>query len=180
MSALKQSALLFCLAASLGALNSQASAASSAHGHRHAHGEAEVELALDSSGRLSGRLQGAMDGFLPFEHAPKTEAQRQQVRELQQKLTRVDWILTVNPDAQCVQESVRAESSIFQGQDQSGHASLTVNFSLVCARPAQLQSLTFGVLGHSKRLKKIELEFVGPKGQAKAVLNTRKNQFILP
>jgi hypothetical protein len=150
------------------------------HGHRHAHGEVEVELVLEANGRLSGHLKGAMDGFLPFEHVPKTDAQRKLVSELRSNLVKPNWLVSVNPEGRCEQESVRAVSPLFEGKDSGGHANLEVEFSLRCANPEMIRALNFEVLSNTKRLKKVELEFVGPKGQAKAVLTTRKPQFLLP
>jgi hypothetical protein len=150
------------------------------HGHRHAHGEVEVELVLEANGRLSGHLKGAMDGFLPFEHVPKTDAQRKLVAELRSNLVKPNWLVSVNPEARCEQEAVRAVSPLFEGKGSGGHANLEVEFSLRCVNPEMIRALNFEVLSNSKRLKKVELEFVGPKGQAKAVLTTRKPQFLLP
>ncbi|MEY4014944.1 MAG: hypothetical protein RLZZ290_1808 [Pseudomonadota bacterium] len=153
---------------------------SQASGYPHAHGSVEVELVLESNGLMTGRLFGAIDGFLPFEHAPKTEAQRRQLLELQQHLTRLDWLLTVNPEGQCLSKTMRADSSLFRARVKSGHADLEVQFSLQCASPSLVRIISFPVFVNAKRLKKIELEYVGPQGQSKAVLSPRKPQFVLP
>ncbi|MEY2777548.1 MAG: hypothetical protein RLY30_1646 [Pseudomonadota bacterium] len=149
-------------------------------GHRHVHGEADVEITLDAQGRLSGHLQAAMDAFLPFEHAPKTEAQRRQLSQLQESLQQVGFLLSANPEAGCTQTSVQADSALFHAKAFSGHANLEVKFTLQCAHPSALRQLSFDILRRSGRLKKIELEFVGPNTQAKAVLTSKRPAYTLP
>jgi hypothetical protein len=148
--------------------------------HRHVHGEAELEVSLGPDGRLSGRLKGAMDAFLAFEHAPKTDAQRQQLSGLKTGLQQVSYLLSANPEAGCVQTAIQADSALFAARPDSGHADLEVQFTLQCAKPSELRQITLDILKRTGRLKKIELEFVGPKGQAKAVLTPKSPVFKLP
>lgn len=177
------SMLLVCLLVPIALSGPAGAAEPHAHksGHRHSHGEAELEIALEPGGRITGRLRGAMDAFLPFEHAPKTEAQRQQLSRLKEGLQQVSYLLSANPEAGCAQTSVRADSALFgPGPSVGGHSDLELQFTLQCAKPAELRQLSFDILKRPGRLKKIELEFVGPKGQAKAVLSPKSPVFPIP
>jgi hypothetical protein len=147
---------------------------------RHVHGEAEVEISLEPSGRVSGQLRAAMDAFLPFEHVPKTDAQRKQLSQLRENLRQVSFLLSANAEAGCTQTSIQTESALFKDKAPSGHSDLELQFSLQCANPSALRQFSFDILKRPGRLKKVELEFAGPKGQSKAILTPRSPVFQLP
>lgn len=152
-----------------------AAPAAFAHGHQaghaekkaHTHGSASLELTLDGQ-TLNGHLHGAMDNFLPFEHSPKTDAQKQQVNALQEKLKDARWLVLPTAAARCEPLPVKASSKMFEGKAYKGHADLEVSFAFRCEAPEALKSLELTVLKNSPRLKSLAVEWAMPSGQGAA------------
>ncbi|MGA0856019.1 MAG: ZrgA family zinc uptake protein, partial [Burkholderiaceae bacterium] len=75
------------------------------HSHPHAHGQANAEVSLQGK-VLKVEIRGAMDNFLSFEHAPKTDAQRAQLKALRDQLKDAGWLVVPAAQAQCKVTSV--------------------------------------------------------------------------
>jgi hypothetical protein len=168
-----QPARLFVLAAAF--VSSALWASGPGHkGHAHAHGQASAQISLQGK-LLKGEIHGAMDNFLSFEHAPRTDAQRAELRALQEKLKDVSWLLVPAPAAQCKLVALSTESVLFQAAGPvKGHADLDVDFGFECANPAALTSIRFTSLDRGRRMKKLAVEFVGPTGQKAVTLTQTK------
>lgn len=144
------------------------------HGHAHAHGQATAEVSLQGQ-VLKFEIHGAMDNFLSFEHAPKTDAQRAQLKALQDQLKDAAWLVVPVAQAQCKVTSVKAASALFDlSKPVKGHADLDVDIAFECANPAALTSIRFSALDKGRRMKKLMVEFVGPTGQKAAALTQAK------
>ena len=147
---------------------------SHARGHSHAHGQATAEVSLQGK-VLKVEIHGAMDNFLSFEHAPKTDAQRAQLKALQDQLKDGAWLVVPAAQAQCKATSVKAESALFDlSKPVKGHADLDVDIAFECANPVALTSIRFSALDKGRRMKKLMVEFVGPTGQKAAALTRAK------
>ena len=147
---------------------------SHARGHSHAHGQATAEVGLQDR-VLKVEIRGAMDNFLSFEHAPKTDAQRAQLKALQDQLKDAAWLVVPAAQAQCKVTSVKAESALFDlSKPVKGHADLDVDIAFECANPSALTSLRFSSLDKGRRMKKLMVAYVGPSGQKAVTLTQAK------
>lgn len=145
-----------------------------AGGQGHSHGQASAEVSLQGK-VLRVEIHGAMDNFLSFEHAPKTEAQRVELGALRSRLKDAAWLLLPSDQAQCRVSSIRSESALFDlTKPVKGHADLHVDLSFECANPAALTSIRFTSLDRGRRMKKLAVEFVGPTGQRAVTLTQAK------
>ncbi len=144
------------------------------HSHAHAHGQAAAEVSLQGK-VLKVEIHGAMDNFLSFEHEPKTDAQRAQLKALQDHLKDAAWLVVPAAQAQCKVTSLKAESALFDlGKPVAGHADLKVDLVFECANPSALTSLRFTSLDKGRRMKKLMVETVGPSGQKAVTLTQAK------
>ncbi len=140
------------------------------HGHAHAHGQAKAQVSLEGA-VLRVDIDGAMDNFLSFEHAPKTTAQRAELRKLQEALVDSGWLVLPAAAAQCKSTAIRSKSALFDTTGGAkGHADLEVSLTFECSNPAALTSVRFSALDKGRRMKKLMVEFVGPSGQKAASL----------
>ncbi|MGA0909031.1 MAG: ZrgA family zinc uptake protein, partial [Burkholderiaceae bacterium] len=113
--------------------------------------------------------------FLSFEHAPKTDAQRAQLKALQDQLKDAAWLVVPAAQAQCKVTSVKAESALFDlSKPVKGHADLDVDIAFECANPSALTSLRFSSLDKGRRMKKLMVAYVGPSGQKAVTLTQAK------
>ena len=60
------------------------------------------------------------------------------------------------------------------------HADLDASYEFSCAKPGELRSVDVGLLEAYKRIKRIDVQIAGPKGQAKVTLRrpARKVQLM--
>ena len=142
--------------------------------HAHAHGQAAAEVSLQGK-VLKVEIRGAMDNFLSFEHAPKTDAQRAQLRALQDQLKDAAWLVVPAAQAQCKVTALKAQSALFDlSKPVKGHADLDVDLAFECDQPSALTSIRFTSLDKGRRMKKLMVEYVGPAGQKAVTLTQSK------
>ena len=87
----------------------------------HVHGEARLSVAIDpESGLALAELSGAAWNFYGFEHAPRTEAERETIAAVRSSLAREGLI--VWPDrAGCTLSEVALEAAMTGSGDESDH-----------------------------------------------------------
>lgn len=153
--------------------------------HAHVHGRATLEVAIDGA-RLEVALETPLENVLGFEHAPRTDAQRAQVRAMAAKLRAVPGLLVPTPAARCTTTGVTIESgalppSLLAAPGGSaagtpadagdGHADLDASFAWTCAEPAKLDRLDVGLLAAFPGLKRVDVQVIGPRGQSASTLS---------
>jgi len=77
----------------------------------HTHGRLSLDVAVDAK-NITLRMQAPLDGFLGFEHAPRNEAQRQQVAAMVQRLKAADKLFAIDPKAACKLENVALHAPV--------------------------------------------------------------------
>lgn len=142
-----------------------------AHGP-HAHGKGELELTIQGSA-IRGAFRTPMDSLLGFEHLPRTEAQRNSVDQLRQRLANPSAVVTPNPEANCTPRMSEATSALFTGAARGEHSDLEVRFSFECASPTGLKTLEVTALKDFKRLLEVHLQLVTERGQRAVVLKKK-------
>lgn len=178
-----QRAALPCLAAF--ALNAPAADRPTAH----QHGIAALSVAVDGD-RLELELDGPLDSLLGFERAPRDARETDAVRALAATL-RSGRTWRPTPAAQCRLESVRLASDALPaallGEPEAAsrrapaddHADLLASYRWRCAAPAALKDLDVQLFAAFPRLRRLDVQIVGPRGQSAVVLQPGRSRVEL-
>lgn len=137
-----------------------------AGGKAHQHGYADMQLTVSAGGQVKAVMKGAMDGFLGFEHRPKTDAQRTAVKALRELTEQAGAMLAMPAAAACVLQSTDAQSLLFTeppaGGGKEKHADLSWTQTFQCAAPAALfdaQGIPLAAFQRFPRLRTVNLSF---------------------
>jgi hypothetical protein len=159
--------------------------------HAHQHGALALAVAVDGA-QLSVQLQAPLESLLGFERAPRTDAERRAAAELLARLRGGDaaGLFKADAAAQCTLSSAEVQAGVLEpagktaGKDdakddtkEDGHADLEAVYTFTCAQPGQLRTLEVGLFEAFKRVRRIDVQVAGPKGQRKQWLE-RPNRTI--
>jgi hypothetical protein len=135
----------------------------------HRHGAASLEVTLDQD-RLQIALEGPADNFLGFEHAPRTDAQRQTVARVEQQLGQAERLFAPAPGASCQPEAPRIDIKLPPPGSRETHSEVEAEWRWRCAAPAALAHVDVGLFKAFPRLKELRAQVVTARGQTAAVL----------
>jgi len=167
-------------------------AASAAHaGKAHEHGVVRLDVSVEGS-RLTIDMVAALDNWLGFERAPRTDAERKAAAEVLARLRNPQQgtpLFVPDAAAQCqlvkaevsapvlepgtkpAAKSATAPASPPAAHKSGGeHADLEASYTFQCAQPTPLRTLELGLFDAYKRIQRIHVQVVGPKGQSKVTL----------
>ena len=167
-------------------------AASAAHaGKAHEHGVVRLDVSVEGS-RLTIDMVAALDNWLGFERAPRTDAERKAAAEVLARLRNPQQgtpLFVPDAAAQCQLVKAEVSAPVLEpgakpaaksgaapasppAAHKSGgeHADLEASYSFQCAQPAQLRTLDLGLFDAYRRIQRIEVQVAGPKGQSKVTL----------
>lgn len=165
----------------LGAIASPSAFAAGAH----AHGVALLDVAVDGA-TITLRLASPLDSLLGFERAPRNDAERGLVRAMAQAL-RSGNAFVPTPAARCRLDKVELASSVLApdllgggaaaaGEPTGEHAELTGTFVYRCDEAGALQGIDVMLFDHFKKLRLVDAQVAGPRGQSALKLNSRARQ----
>ena len=139
--------------------------------HAHEHGVAKLSVAVDGNA-LSIELDAPLDGFLGFERAPRTDAERKAAADLLARLRDAGGLFKPDAAAGCKAGDVKVEAPVLEpGYKGKGeHADLEVQVTFQCTQPQALRALDVALFDAFKRLQRIDVQVAGAKGQSKATL----------
>jgi hypothetical protein len=164
-----------------------------AHG-AHAHGVARMNLAVEGR-KVEIELETPLADVLSFEHAPETDAQKKETRDMAAVMRKADGLFIFPAEAQCRVEKVSLESEAIRdellapktsghtekthdGDKKDGgksHADLDVEISFLCRHPEKLNSVTVNLFSAFPSLREVEVQMVTPKGQKAAEATPSSN-----
>lgn len=164
-------------------LSTTASAWAHEHGHdqsqghaAHVHGQATLLLVADK-GQVLATLESPLDNLLGFEHAPRTDKERQAVQQMAKALQAPDTLLSFDPQAGCKLERTQLNSAVLpanllQGDQtapaadtaDAGHGDLELEASYQCQNPPR--TIEVRLFKHFKGLQRLNVEIVSEKEQA--------------
>ena len=164
--------------------------ASHQHG-AHEHGVVDLRVALDG-GTLLIELDGAMDNFVGFEHAPRTDEQKHALSDAEKRLRDFASLFSLPAAAACVIADVQLESP-YTGHDDhkhddhkhddhkhdETHADMYVVYQLECANPAALDAMDVGLIEAFPRIHTIRVETATPSGQGAVRLDRSGGRLAL-
>lgn len=165
---------------------------------KHVHGHAALEVAVDGN-RLLIVFESPLDNLVGFEHAPRTDKQKDAVRRMTAELNKPAQQFVPTAQARCTPEPVRLASEVIDpsllggaappagagkfkadtardkhgqkgGKGHGGHAGLEATFMFRCEQPGKLSSLDVKLFDAFNRLKRIDVQVAGARKQAAARL----------
>ena len=162
-----------------------------ATGKPHEHGVVRLDVSIEGPA-LTVAMTAALDNWLGFERAPRTDAERKAAAEVLARLRNPQQGTPLfAPDAAAQCQLVKAEVSApvlepgAKPAAKSGaapasppaahkggaeHADLETSYTFQCAQPTQLRTLELGLFDAYKRIQRIHVQVAGPKGQSKVTL----------
>jgi hypothetical protein len=166
----------------------------------HVHGIAELQVAVDGA-VLKLEFYSPLHDLVGFEHAPRTEAQKTAVRSMADRLERAGTQFIPAPAAACALASAKLSSPVIAGAaagtgesakaspasktasgapaDQrhdakDAHAGLSGEFVFRCERPQRLNSLELKLFDSFPRLRRVDVQVAGPRGQSATRLSPKQ------
>lgn len=152
----------------------------------HSHGVAYLDVAVDGP-TLTLRLESPLDSLVGFERAPRNDAERAQVRAMAQALRSGNQFVPTAA-ARCRLDRVDLTSPVLEPELLGGaaaalpdkarddHAELEGTFVYRCEDPKALQGIDVRLFDHFKRLRQVNAQLIGPKGQSALKLYSRSRQ----
>ncbi len=159
----------------------------------HVHGVAHMNVTVEGK-EVEIEWETPLANLLSFEHAPETEAQKEEVRTMAAGLRKADSLFILPAEARCRLKSVSLESEVLDDallspagsrraekahakerapdgkKHTEGHADLDMEVSFVCDNPEKLNSLRVDVFRAFPNLHELEVQMVTPRGQSAAEL----------
>lgn len=153
----------------------------------HSHGVAKLEVAVDGP-TITLKLEIPLDSLVGFERAPRNDAERGQVRAMTQALRSGNQFMPT-PAARCRLDRVELNSPVLApellgesgpapsaGKPADDHAELDGTFVFRCEDAKALQGLDLMMFDHFKRLRRLDTQVAGPKGQSALKLTAKSRQ----
>ena len=159
-------------------------------GHRqhgaHVHGHAELAVAMDGPA-LEINLTSPAANFLGFEHAPQTQEQEAAVEVLEKTLADPANLFEISAAAECALTASKIEmggleaghhdheehghtdhdhdAHDHEGKDER-HTDIEARYSLTCAKPGALKSITVSVFSEFSGFEEIDAVILSEAGQS--------------
>lgn len=155
-----------------------------AAGPAHVHGVGQLDVAVEAT-RVSFYLDTPLDSLLGFEHAPRSDAERQQADAMVARLRAAGKIFRIDSAAGCALSKVTLRSAALglgtaaAAPAKEGHAELTGEFEFSCKAGIRAAFVEVGLFEAFAPLKRLELQLVSPKGQMKATLQRPASRVAL-
>ena len=100
-----------CLTIAVVATTLALAAPGSAQQHAHTHGHLAMDVAVDAQA-ITLRIESPLDGFLGFERAPRSDAERKRVADMVASLTAAERLFIPDPAAACKLAKVELASAV--------------------------------------------------------------------
>ena len=168
----------------------------------HQHGHAYMNVSVEGK-KVEIELVSPLANVISFEHAPETDAQKKEVRDMAAVMRKAETLFLLPAEAGCQVVEVSLESSVIDddllasgeagkthahheghkheaeehdGHDHGhGHADLEVEVSFMCRHPEKLRGVTVDLFRAFPNLHEIEVQMVTPGGQKAAELTPESN-----
>jgi len=174
-------------------------ATATAHaGKAHEHGVVRLDVSVEGS-TLNIDMLAPLDNWLGFERAPRTDAERKAAAEVLARLRNPQQgapLFATDAGAQCQLTLAEVSAPVLEPGAKPAaktgaapvtpaaapkpaptpspkgdeHADLEARYTFQCAQPGQLRTLDLGLFDAYKRIQRIHVQVVGPKGQSKVTL----------
>lgn len=162
---------------------------------KHVHGHAALEVAVDGD-RLLIVLVTPLDNLVGFEHAPRSDKQKDAVRRMAAQLKNPGQHFFPSADARCkpgpvtlasevidpwllgsdVPETTASQAAAKATRGKREHAELEAEIVFRCEQPEKLSSLEVKLFDAFRGVKRIDVQVAGARKQAAARLTARSRR----
>ncbi len=159
------------------------------HEHRdhgaHEHGVADLAFAADGQKLVVEFLSPAAN-IVGFEHAPRTDEQKQALETATTLLKQADVQLTIDERAKCTLSDVTVTPPAFDDHghdhdaDHDSHADFSAAFTYECQAIDQLQSITVNLFESFPAIEKIKAVYLAENVQLGVDLTGKQSSITLP
>jgi hypothetical protein len=142
----------------------------------HVHGTGSLNVVIEKN-QLTLSLELPLDAVVGFERPPRTAAERTALDNTARILNDAATLFTPTPAAQCTVQAVRVNMPFRTAPKPGatdGHADIEAHVVFRCATPSALKGFETTLFTHFKRLYRIEVQRVGPAGQAAGRLTPKQ------
>jgi hypothetical protein len=139
----------------------------------HAHGIAKLDVALDGR-RLSLDFTAPLEDVLGFERKPANDKERAAL-EAAVAYFKSGQAIVAGASANCR----LAEAAVETPERGKGHFEWVARLAYDCKEPGELKTLEAALLARYKKLKRIDVRVVTPKGQSATRATPAKPSFGL-
>ncbi len=149
----------------------------------HEHGVVKLDVAVEGS-RILVEIDSPLDNLLGFEHAPRTDAEREKVDAAVKKLRDAAALFRIDGKAGCTLGTVDLQSPPLQlgkkpAAANDAHGDLEGSFEFKCKAGAKAAFVEVGLFDAFPQVKRIDLQVATPKGQLKATLRRPATRVML-
>ncbi|CAD5374336.1 conserved exported hypothetical protein [Rubrivivax sp. A210] len=148
----------------------------------HEHGVARLDIAVDAA-RVSILLETPLENLLGFEHAPRTDAEREKVAAALTRLRASQVLFRIDSAAGCQPSRVDLQSAALglgtATNSREGHGDLDATFDFKCSQGGRAGFVEVGLFETFPGLQRIELQVATPKGQMRATLRRPTSRVML-
>ena len=139
----------------------------------HAHGVGKLDVALEGR-HLTLELAAPLEDVLGFERKPANDKERAALEAASSYLKSGQGFVT----------SLAANCRLSEGtagleERGPGHLELIARLAYDCKEPQALDTIEAPLLARYKRMKRLDVRIVGPKGQSAAKVTAAKPSFRL-
>jgi hypothetical protein len=145
--------------------------------HAHVHGSATLQVAVEGRA-LTLTFLSPLDGLLGFERAPRTAKEKAAAADLMARLRKPEAWFVPTQAASCKLASTRISAPVLEAGATAadGHAELSAEYTYRCEHPEALHGLEVKLFDSFRRLRRVQAEVAGPKGQSAATLTPARRQ----
>lgn len=166
--------------------------------HAHTHGRMSLDVAVDTQS-ITLAIESPLDGFLGFERAPRTDAERKRVADLVARLNAADQLFQPDPVAGCKLSKVELTSAALglgtkkeeahdhgHGHSEKGghghddeHADIDIDVVFTCAKAGDAKFIDVKLFEAYKRIRNIDAQVASPQVQFKRSLRPGASRLSL-
>jgi hypothetical protein len=152
----------------------------------HVHGGALLQV-VHIGNTVTINLESPLDNLLGFEHAPRTDKQKQKAQAMADLLRQPEALFVLTPAAQCKPSPVQLTAPVLnlgvaeknaqsKNKARDGHAELEAELIFTCGTPAALKDLEVKLFDAFRGIRQLDAQLVGPRGQSAAKLTSKKRR----
>ncbi|MCX4028706.1 DUF2796 domain-containing protein [Endozoicomonas sp. SM1973] len=173
----------------------------------HEHGHAQLNIAQEGSTVTMQFISPAMN-IVGFEHQPKTEEQKTQVKQAIKQLENGNALFGFPEKAGCKLTSAKVETALMEAHDdhddehgekekhhkkdhhddedhhdehkEESHSEFEVEYSFSCSQPKQFHQLQVRLFETFKGIEEVRTQYISDKGQQGFELTPKVSVFNLP
>jgi hypothetical protein len=164
----------------------------------HVHGVVHLDVVVEGK-TVEIELVSPLANIISFEHAPETDTQKQEVRDMAAVMRKADSLFVLPAQAECRLEKVSLESGVIEDDllfpsgsghtenahgkreghahddHEDGHSNLEAEIVFLCGHPEKLSDMRVDLFRVFPNLREVEVRMVTPAGQKAAELTSEDN-----